>query len=807
MNKIVTTIFKMFLLVSVVSLAAPSCTSHEETDDANELPTPNDDDDDNSGNPTPTVNDVTFLSAITTRVANDNKFMDAEQIYVQSYTSEGGKGVGATYSYNATDAIFSAEEPITLTDDESLSYIALFPSGEYSNLTSSFAFDVESDQSQYANYNNSSLMVASAELTDSEKPTLNFVKALSNIVFTISNEDIDCADLDVSVRLRVTATADISNDSYAYSGSLSYITPYRSGNSFYVIAPPQAIVDSQLAIKITYDGDSYSWYYGSARELVSGYRYDYTLTLDTVSTSLAVVYNGETTDWSTRSDGYELETPEPEPEEPEEPEADNDILSFDDAPEPNTTVKTIYEPSSLDTYYYPITVYGNSSTSSYASPSTARTATRILPHMPDFTPDYSLSNYKAKVNKYGSAINGTKFTATGRFHTEKDANGRWWIVDPEGYRHIQRGTTSINTSNATVSYLTKWGTIQSWLGSLRSDFDELGFNATGAFSSDTYQELQTYGSTNPNTPFTIAPSFGLLSSFRKSSYVTDKQYPDGSTDNDDLEAGLPYYDGWEAYCKEYIQSEIAIYENDVNVLGFFSDNELKWNGASLNILDEFLDLTDTTNPAYLAAKEFMTRNGASTPTSDLREAFAGEAAAKYYSGVRKALDDLGYKILYLGTRLHGTPKQIHAVIEAAAESCDIISINYYGNWSVANQGSYSAQGVSSFVYNSWEQVDAPFMVTEFYVKATDSGLPNSDGAGWLVATQLDRACWYQHFTLGLLESTHCVGWHWFRYMDDDEANKGIYNSKFEQYETLTRWMKGINYNTYELIDFFDSYRF
>ena len=105
-------------------------------------------------------------------------------------------------------------------------------------------------------------------------------------------------------------------------------------------------------------------------------------------------------------------------------------------------------------------------------------------------------------------------------------------------------------------------------------------------------------------------------------------------------------------------------------------------------------------------------------------------------------------MMYLGTRLHGTPKYMKDVVAAAGKYCDIISIKYYSRWSPE---------LDSYVKNWGEWTDAPFLVTEFYTKGQDSDLNNLSGAGFTVPTQNDRAYAYQHFTLGLLEAKNCVG--------------------------------------------------
>ena len=120
--------------------------------------------------------------------------------------------------------------------------------------------------------------------------------------------------------------------------------------------------------------------------------------------------------------------------------------------------------------------------------------------------------------------------------------------------------------------------------------------------------------------------------------------------------------------------------------------------------------------------------------------------------------------------------------------------------------------------------DLPLMITEFYTKAIDSGLANTRGAGWTVATQQDRADFFQTYTLRLLECKNFIGWHWFQYIDNDphpevifkedgktwrdqssiDANKGIVDNYHRPYETLRDAMAEINKNVYRLIDHFDA---
>jgi len=158
--------------------------------------------------------------------------------------------------------------------------------------------------------------------------------------------------------------------------------------------------------------------------------------------------------------------------------------------------------------------------------------------------------------------------------------------------------------------------------------------------------------------------------------------------------------------------------------------------------------------------------------------------------------------LCLGPSLYGSAIRKPEVLRAAGRYLDIIAINYYSAW-IPDQE----------LMTMWaRESERPFIITEWYAKGMDSGLPNNSGAGWTVKTQQDRGYFYQNFTLGLLESKSCVGWHWFKYRDNNpldlstdpsnrDSNKGIVNWQFEPYFPLLRAMRKININVYHLIEF------
>lgn len=64
-----------------------------------------------------------------------------------------------------------------------------------------------------------------------------------------------------------------------------------------------------------------------------------------------------------------------------------------------------------------------------------RFATRVVASLLDFTPERAPST-----PRYGSDPT-KRFRASGFFRVTRE-RGRWWLVDPQGYAHIQRVVVS-----------------------------------------------------------------------------------------------------------------------------------------------------------------------------------------------------------------------------------------------------------------------------------------------------------------------------------------------------------------------------
>ena len=150
--------------------------------------------------------------------------------------------------------------------------------------------------------------------------------------------------------------------------------------------------------------------------------------------------------------------------------------------------------------------------------------------------------------------------------------------------------------------------------------------------------------------------------------------------------------------------------------------------------------------------------------------------------------------MILGTRHFSLSLSEKAMWEAAAKYVDVISVNLYNAWSRGD------------LYTHLTTVDKPFIISEFYAKADDSGSNNSSGAGWHVYTPYDRGIYYQSLMQCLLENKNCVGAQWFLFKDDAGAtqNSGVISQSYEPYTEPLSLMKEVNDGIYSLIDHIES---
>jgi len=368
----------------------------------------------------------------------------------------------------------------------------------------------------------------------------------------------------------------------------------------------------------------------------------------------------------------------------------------------------------------------------------------------------------AQLSKYGGNKN-VKIENTGFFQIKK-VNEVWYLVDPEGYLFFTVGVNSVSLGGGMNLPEILW---------------EIGANTLGCWSDEAINEGEPR-----KMPY--CPRWNFMSTYKNTSQHTKNLFADGI---------IPVFDPeYLDFCDNHAQ-QLSEKKDDLYLLGHFSDNELPIydNTTYGNLLDRFLAIQDKSDPNYLAAKNWtVDRKGQNYSISaEDRELFHGFVTGTYYKITGEAIKRYDPNHLYLGSRLHGAAKRMPSIYIEAAKHVDMISINVYSTWNPSTED-----------MELWSAGGKPFFGTELYSKAEDSGLGNATGAGWLVPTQEGRAKFFENFTLSLIEHPGCVGYHYFRYIDNNDSNKGLLDINYNWWEPMKNSFYKVARDIYGLREFF-----
>lgn len=402
------------------------------------------------------------------------------------------------------------------------------------------------------------------------------------------------------------------------------------------------------------------------------------------------------------------------------------------------------------------------------------------------------------------------YEATGFFRVIRDG-GRFWMIDPDGHPvyHTAISQVSAHTSpNMAKNAAAKYGSVEGWADTAATRLRELGFTAAGMWSDESLLH-------QAKTPIGLCGTAYFITTYGDRNGLTKPSVGHKVFSQNNA---MPAFDpDFETFAFEYAREVTADLKGEPDLVGWFSDNELP---ANLNMLERFLTL-DPNEPrnryslavawAFLKRETGMDEPKIEDATDDMRERFRGAVYHRYFRVVSTALKAadpnhlyLGCRFMFLGPHFMDGTLLGESMMRAAGRWCDVISVNYYLAW--------TPDGKEIEKWAKWS--GKPLIISEWYAMASDSGMANATGAGFKVATQKDRARFYQNYALWLMECPWFVGFHWFKYSDNDptdanaeasnvNGNKGIVTTEYVEWTDLTNAMKELNDQTYPLIEYFD----
>lgn len=363
------------------------------------------------------------------------------------------------------------------------------------------------------------------------------------------------------------------------------------------------------------------------------------------------------------------------------------------------------------------------------------------------------------LSKYGGWKEKSRRKATGYFRVEK-VGDRWWAVDPDGYLFLHKAVNSVNLDDLSSAQIHRL-------------LHDHGFNGIGNWSDE--QVVRADSVRQTEAPLTYTPKFSFIAEYRR-------------TRSPRIE--MPVFDdAFVEFCKKEA-SYFAKYKDDPNVFGYFSDNELSW---TANGLATHLAIKDPSDKNYAAAVRFLVGRGKSPNNynnNDIDD-YTEEMAQAYFSAVGPAIKAVDPNHMYLGTRLNKSWDRTEGFMRVAGKYLDCVAINHYHRWNT------KAVEIDNIV--QW--TGKPVIVTEFYAMQ----MGNSDtGAGFRVQNQFGRGRFFHNYVSKMIQGKNTVGWHWFKYQDDEQGNKGILSPTGNTYDVLLDHIEDFNKVIYQYTDYIDS---
>lgn len=381
----------------------------------------------------------------------------------------------------------------------------------------------------------------------------------------------------------------------------------------------------------------------------------------------------------------------------------------------------------------------------------------------------------AVYDRYGGLLT-LKGTRTGFFHVEQ-IRDRWWIVTPDGHAFISKGVCHVSYTADHAPSLgyspygrvteAKYGSAQAWAKATAERMKSWGLNTVGAWSSP---EMHAQG-------LAYAPILNVAASIERDLWlkggVVDVFAP-------------TFLEG----ARRVAQSLCAPHKNDPWLLGYFTDNELRWGAdwrSKESLLQTFLKMPPEA-PGRKKAEELLKARGTSgDPTPEDTAAFQRMVAEQYFRVCREAIRAADPNHMVIGCRFAGYSPE--PVLQGLKGHVDIVSYNDYG-----------FEPPIRMLERIVEITGRPVMITEFSFKARDSGLPNTRGAGLPVDTQQDRADKFESYIRKLAALPAWVGYHWFEWCDEpkegrfdgENSNYGLVRIDDTPWEILTERFARLN---------------
>lgn len=414
-----------------------------------------------------------------------------------------------------------------------------------------------------------------------------------------------------------------------------------------------------------------------------------------------------------------------------------------------------------------------------------------------------------KVAVFCSFLCALCFGGQGFYSVQKDADGRWWVVSPDGAKVFLRGIDHANWNGHFCEALgvnpyreenkKRFSSQAEWEQETLARLKSWGFNALGAGCSP---ELRNRGMVH-------IEFLGMGERFCGKGGEYSISRFDGTPGT-----AFPnvFHPDFAAFCDETAAKMCAPQKDSRAILGYFFDNELAWGakGASGTGLFDAVAKLPPAHTARVALDAYLADRGIVAADvaipEEVKTEFLRIAALRYFETISAAIRRHDPNHLLLGARFAGLSSAHRVVWEEAGKFCDILTFNNYPWADLDENVVYFSRkdGVKAAdAYRlRYDWAKKPMIITEWSFPALDAGLPCSSGAGQRFRTQKERTQATELFARTLLALPFMVGYDYFMWVDEpslgiskkfpEDSNYGLVNERGEPYPEITSMFARLN---------------
>lgn len=420
-----------------------------------------------------------------------------------------------------------------------------------------------------------------------------------------------------------------------------------------------------------------------------------------------------------------------------------------------------------------------------------------------FSDAYAIGETARRQRSASYSATGTFHRATGFFRLEKEADGRWVVVNPRGRDTFFRAVNWViydghhNRAERRYAYREnndiRYPDREAWETNTLSRLVRMGFNALSSADRTLMRRGLAHLAGVPvgetmvrhereEDRFICPFSGGPCSAFPN-----------------------VFHERWEELCDVRAERIAGANRDDPWLMGYVLDNELAWwgRGKSDTGMFEAVAGLPEKHSARMALDRFLEERGRSVPsaTYDDKLDFLRLVADRYFKSVTEAVRRYDTNHIVMATNFAGFDGGHPIVWATAGRYCDAISFNCYP-WAdldrneVLTERPPRGERLADRLARMYELTGKPMFIHECGFSAIDSGLPCTVGSGQRLRTQELRAQAASLLARTLLAMPYVIGYSHFMWVDQPKAgisetfgencNYGLVNEHDEPYLELTQ---------------------